>query len=235
MCAMPAALSDSSPSAAAAGTEQRARRMLEAASALFIERGYDVNMAAVAQRAGVAKQTVYHHFGTKEALFRAAVDNLMEPVQQQLDELRSADLGSLLRGFARQHLARFLDPRKIALSRRLVAEAERFPDAAAALFQAGADRVRLWLAQQLDRAAAHGTLNLTRFAGDAGMAAEMLLGQLAGLDTERRRFGLCIREGAVRERWIDVVVANFLTLSAVNPSDAQGSDSRCVRNPCTAG
>lgn len=186
--------------------------MLEAACALFLEQGYDVNMAAVAQAAGVVKQTVYSHFGTKEALFRQAVGQLMRPVLKLLEDGDQDPIERALQRFATQHLARTLDPQTVALSRRLVAEADRFPQAAADLFAASADQVRAWLARRLAAATARGELDLAHTAGDAGMAAEILLGMLAGLDADRRRLGLPVREGLARQRWIDTVIAMFLSL-----------------------
>jgi AcrR family transcriptional regulator len=50
-------------------------RMLQAARALFVERGYQATtLAAVAQAAGVAPRTVYVRFGTKAALLKKVVD-----------------------------------------------------------------------------------------------------------------------------------------------------------------
>jgi len=44
-------------------------RVLEAAAALFAERGYDAtSVAAIAESAGVADETVYSHFGNKRTL-----------------------------------------------------------------------------------------------------------------------------------------------------------------------
>jgi AcrR family transcriptional regulator len=51
------------------------RRMLDAAYALFSERGYRATtLAAVAERAGVAVQTIYFTFGTKDALLQEVHD-----------------------------------------------------------------------------------------------------------------------------------------------------------------
>ena len=51
------------------------REVVEAATALFVERGYAATtMADVAARAGVAVQTVYSAVGGKAALVKAAVD-----------------------------------------------------------------------------------------------------------------------------------------------------------------
>ena len=44
---------------------------------LFRERGYEVPMSSIADEAGVAVETVYRVFGTKAALFHAAIDTLL--------------------------------------------------------------------------------------------------------------------------------------------------------------
>jgi AcrR family transcriptional regulator len=60
-------------------------RIVDAASALFVDRGYAAtSIAAIAERAGVAPQTVYGAFGTKAALLVEAIGVAMagddEPV-----------------------------------------------------------------------------------------------------------------------------------------------------------
>jgi len=51
------------------------RRIIAAAAELFLERGYGGTMLdQVAERAGVAVQTVYFHFGNKAALLKDALD-----------------------------------------------------------------------------------------------------------------------------------------------------------------
>jgi len=47
--------------------------LLDAARAVFIARGPRATTAEVAERAGVSEGTIFHHFKTKEALFRAAL------------------------------------------------------------------------------------------------------------------------------------------------------------------
>ena len=59
------------------GDQARAtrRRIVDAAAGLFIQHGYAVTtLEQVAERAGVAVQTVYFHFGNKRALLKQAVD-----------------------------------------------------------------------------------------------------------------------------------------------------------------
>ena len=56
--------SPSKPSADAA------QRVIRAAADLFSELGYDaVSVAAIADRAGVSKANIFHHFKTKQDLF----------------------------------------------------------------------------------------------------------------------------------------------------------------------
>jgi AcrR family transcriptional regulator len=52
--------------------------VLEAARALFAERGCDVQMEEVARKAGVGVGTLYRHFPTKEAMIEAASEQRFE-------------------------------------------------------------------------------------------------------------------------------------------------------------
>jgi AcrR family transcriptional regulator len=59
------------------GAQSRAtrRRIIDAAAALFIDNGYGATtLEQVADRAGVAVQTVYFHFGNKRTVLKEAVD-----------------------------------------------------------------------------------------------------------------------------------------------------------------
>ena len=62
-----------SPRRAAQAAETR-RHIITTAGLLFRDRGYSVPMAEVAAAAGVVVETLYRMFGTKAALFTAAVD-----------------------------------------------------------------------------------------------------------------------------------------------------------------
>lgn len=56
--------------------EAKRASILDAAACVFREEGFDVaSMDRIAERAGASKRTVYNHFGSKEALFRAVVEN----------------------------------------------------------------------------------------------------------------------------------------------------------------
>jgi len=53
-------------------------RILEAAEKIFAERGYrGATTAAIAERAGLPKANVHYYFGTKAALYKAVIDDIM--------------------------------------------------------------------------------------------------------------------------------------------------------------
>jgi AcrR family transcriptional regulator len=60
-----------------ADAERNRRRLLDAAAAAFCERGLDVGVAEIAQRAGVGRGTLFRHFPTKDALIAAIVAQRM--------------------------------------------------------------------------------------------------------------------------------------------------------------
>lgn len=60
--------------------ERNRRRILEAASALFAERGLDVTLDHVAARAGVGVGTVYRRFANKEELIDALFEDRIAAV-----------------------------------------------------------------------------------------------------------------------------------------------------------
>lgn len=63
------------------------KRILEAARHLFAERGSEtVTMAEVAAAAGVARATVFNHFGSKHALLEGITEGVLAFYQVMLDE-----------------------------------------------------------------------------------------------------------------------------------------------------
>jgi AcrR family transcriptional regulator len=60
-------------------------RLLRAAADLFYSEGYGVSIEAIAERAGVAKPTVYAHFASKEALIAAVLEAAADEWFDELD------------------------------------------------------------------------------------------------------------------------------------------------------
>ncbi|MEO8672581.1 MAG: TetR/AcrR family transcriptional regulator [Tahibacter sp.] len=183
---------------------RREARMRGAARSLFLELGYRVSMDAVAQRAGVSKQTVYAHFGDKQQLFKCVVLQMLES-----DAPPPGDDGELrddLVAFARAHLTNIYRADSVAACRMLIGEAARFPAEALALYEAAAARIQVRLKARLSRAVGSGQLRDV----DLQSAADLLLGMLDGTDHHRRLFGLAGRDGVEIDDWSDFAVDAFL-------------------------
>ncbi len=66
--------------------EEREAEILDAATTLFAERGYDgADTQALADKLGVGKGTLYRYFANKRALFLAAVDRVMRRMCARID------------------------------------------------------------------------------------------------------------------------------------------------------
>ena len=85
--------------------------ILEAAEVLFAEKGFDgVSIRAIAEKAGVSKANVFHHFGSKDGLYLAVLRSAVTESNQILEELEgtSGDQRERLRQFAGRHLKSIL-------------------------------------------------------------------------------------------------------------------------------
>lgn len=110
----------------ASKAEQNARdkqlAILRVAEAMFLKSGYAATrMDAVADKAGVTKQTVYRYFPAKEALFAAVMaqvrDNGAEPYT-----LGDGELAEELRQFGHWCLGFHINPRALGLYRLMLME-----------------------------------------------------------------------------------------------------------------
>jgi AcrR family transcriptional regulator len=135
---------------AAAGTETRSdrkhRAILDAASTIFLAHGYlGTNMDLIAAEAKTSKQTVYKHFGSKEALFVEIVTSITDTAGDQVHKDRpdigdDPDVDALLREYAERQLIIVLQPRVLQLRRTVISEAGRFPELARVLYERGPKR-----------------------------------------------------------------------------------------------
>jgi AcrR family transcriptional regulator len=84
-----------------------------AARRLFTERGYAATSTnEIVEQAGVTRGALYHHFSTKDELFRAVFEQLEEEVTNHVaqEALRGADPLDQLRLGSRAYLDVCLDP-----------------------------------------------------------------------------------------------------------------------------
>ena len=90
-----------------ADAERNRQRVLDAAQALFRERGLDVGVAEIAQRAGVGRGTLFRNFPTKQDLIAAIViERMKEATDYGRTLLDAPDAGEALFGFLEEIVGR---------------------------------------------------------------------------------------------------------------------------------
>jgi len=121
-------------------SQDRRSRILLAAAALFLEKGYaGVSMEDVLSEVGGSKSTLYRYFTDKTALFRAAVEMLIDERSRPLRTFQpgDSDAAETLREYGRHFADIVLAPGAIALHRLVTAEAERVPGLGQTFYEHG--------------------------------------------------------------------------------------------------
>ena len=185
------------PTAATAGsppTPSVRERIIEGAADLFRENGYDVSMEAIAQAAGVSKQSLYNHFGSKEELFKSIISLRSEALRAPLLEAGGdRDPRAVLLDFARQYHALALSARGAGFMRTIVSASQRFPEIGADFFEVGPRRTLELLTDWVRRQEQAGRLSTP----NAALAAEHFLSLLFGYTQLKGMLGLEAQLAAV--------------------------------------
>ncbi|MEU4654941.1 TetR/AcrR family transcriptional regulator [Streptomyces sp. NPDC023723] len=174
------------------GRIDKRQAILEAAFDVFAERGYaQALVQEIAERAGVAKPTVYSHFTDKETLFRAALTAVAQSVMEtnlvELDRLRSPkkDLRKTLNDVAHHLVRSCCDHRSRSLRWLTYAQVARFPDLIEVVQDYTSLRIAEAMADRLGRLSLAGHLRPC----DPATAAEQLLALITGPLETRSRLG----------------------------------------------
>jgi len=188
-------------------------RVLRAATAAFMTDGYRSSVERIAQRAGVAKQTVYSHFPSKDHLFEEVAREMAKRVLIELEpaadgkEQSSDSLRAALLRFGLAYREKVLSEEGIAMFRTLVAEIPRFRTLARAIYQGGPGETAARLADYLGKAMAAGRLRRD----DPQFAAELFMSMLVGIDRIKRLYGVARFEADARRsaRIVDRFLAAY--------------------------
>lgn len=136
--------------------EELRKQMLFAAKAVFLEVGFErASMDRIAEHAGTTKRTVYAHFTSKENLFLAVFDFVLDLQLEHLQEpaTYATDPVQALALFCAHFLETILSSRPLRLCRLGITEAERFPQGAVrlheALFESAQTRIAQFLGERL--------------------------------------------------------------------------------------
>lgn len=151
--------------------------ILDAAIEVLGERGLTASMDEIARRAGVSKQTIYNHYGSKIEVVRALTERRVAAITAPLlTPGAEDDPEATLAAYGRALLEIAASPRSVDLLRLAVAHAAEVPDVARTMYEHGARASRLKLGAFLAREHRAGRIS----APDPVMAAEVFGGMVIG-------------------------------------------------------
>lgn len=206
---------------------ERDQRLIEVATRLFLERGFDAtSIDAVAEAARVSKPTVYGQYGDKRGLFTAVlrreIARWLAPLAAAAAEMQidggcdGSSAGSAeewLIDLGRQLLVLNCSADSIAFSRILTAQAINFPEVAKLAVDEGWSKAVSTTADFFQHLVDKGALDLE----DTAIAAETFLNMVVGHTHRMATFGIPIDMKAAETR-MEVSIRLFLA-GAVGPRD----------------
>jgi TetR/AcrR family transcriptional repressor of mexJK operon len=175
--------------------EARDVRLLDVATRLFMERGFDgTSIDAVAEAAGVSKPTVYARYHDKRDLFAAVLRGrirkwlapLSAAAEAQAVEGSSKSVRTTLHELSRHLVAYTLAPEAGTLQRILSAQAAQFPDLAKLANEEGWLRMVRGVSTILRQSAARGQIKVD----DPELAADMFLNLVLGHPKRLALYGI---------------------------------------------
>ncbi|MBB1268116.1 TetR/AcrR family transcriptional regulator [Shewanella sp. SR44-3] len=190
-------------------SEIKREQILHSAIELFCVQGFpNTSMDEVAKLAGVSKQTVYAHFGSKDDLFVAAIESrciahqltgnlLLDPLFPEVS----------IRRFAQQFGEMIVSHETTAVFKTCVAQAESHPELPRLFFNAGPKHVLGLLSGFLEVLDKQGVYHFPKPHDSGVRLCLMLFGELKlrlelGLDVEDLRL--------TRENYIEETAQMFL-------------------------
>ncbi len=180
--------------------------ILDAAVEVIGERGLAAPMEEIARRAGVSKQTVYNHYGSKAELMRALMNRRVEAITASLREPGAIENPTeALEAYARSVLETVITSKSYSMMRVIMLGAGEMPDVAREVFEAGPLSARKQLAAFLRTETELGRMKVEDFDQAAEFFSGMVMGhsQLRSLlrlpsDKTVEEYGRLAREAAVR-------------------------------------
>lgn len=179
--------------------------ILAAARRLMLQYGASVTLEAVAQEAGVSRQTIYNSWPNKEHLLAAVMHMVVDELTKPLAEASAADSVELtLTRVAEKYFQTVIATDGLKLLRLMLAGR---PSDATAFYKNGPGHSQIRLADYLAAQSERGLLAVD----DPTMAAEHFFGMLKGNHHLRSLInGQVELDAADQRRWIAATVGAFL-------------------------
>jgi AcrR family transcriptional regulator len=159
--------------------EARRRAFLDAASAVFLEKGYaNATLDDVIARSGGSRQTLYSCFGGKQGLFEAIVEERVDKIFASFtgERLLAESPDVVLVDVGTHYLETVLTPDALGMYRLVVAEGNVMREIAERFWTMGPGRSRTLLADYFAQQHRRGTLRID----DPELAAQQFWGMLLG-------------------------------------------------------
>ncbi|MEO0423849.1 MAG: TetR/AcrR family transcriptional regulator [Pseudomonadota bacterium] len=120
-------------------SEEKRTAILHAGAGLFFDKGLDrTSMDAVAQHAGVSKQTVYSHFSSKEDLLEACIRSKLDSYELQGSRaLEQIGVREGLTTLCLRFISLLYDENVLRMKRTVMGSATAHPEVAKLFFEAG--------------------------------------------------------------------------------------------------
>lgn len=169
--------------------DDRRGAFIAAAREAFFSHGYGAtSMSAIAAQVGGSKTTLWTYFPSKQELFAAVLDDLVERYGRALDVPLNpeGDLEEELRRFAQALLETLHSQPIVDMHRLTIGEAGRFPELGRMMFERGQARGKARLATFFAKAMRLGKLR----DGDPALAARQFAGLLQTDSAQLRLLGL---------------------------------------------
>jgi len=180
--------------------------ILDAAVEVIGQRGLGAPMEAIAKRAGVSKQTVYNHYGSKAELMRALMQRRVESITAPLRDASAVDNPTAaLEAYARSMMETVVTNKSYSMMRVIMLGAGEMPDVAREVFESGPLSARRRLAAFLRTETELGRMKVEDFDQAAEIFSGMVMGhsQMRSMlrlpsDKTPEQYGRLAREVAVR-------------------------------------
>jgi AcrR family transcriptional regulator len=183
--------------------EARPGELLSAALDLFVEKGYAATrLDDVAARAGVSKGTLYLYFDSKEALFRAVIQEGVLPTLEVGEAMLAENTGSardLLRCLLLGWWELTGSTRFGGIPKLMLSEATNFPEVAQYYNDAVIERGRALLREALQRGIASGEFRPV----DVELAISTIFAPVLMLAVWRHSMVVCGCAAEDPERYLD--------------------------------
>ncbi len=211
-----AKLAETGPSATDDSRDSKRACIVATARAAFFAHGYGAtSMSAIAASVGGSKTTLWSHFRSKEDLFAAVVDDIVERYGTALSiELPiESPVAETLERFAAALMSTIMSAPIIDLHRLVTGEAARFPELVTVFWERGPKRGKARLASYIAEAMADGRLS----PGDPMRAAQQFVALCQAEKFQQVILGMeDVPDAAILARDVRVAVDAFMRIWAVN-------------------